>query len=88
MDNVEAHRQRYEYLKAMVEHDNAFDALVASVPEEQQEIIDTLQKLRSPRPNSLLDPEKVERLKEEHGDVFTQVETYCMGYLKEHLGLE
>ncbi len=78
----------HKYMQVLQRHSEAFDQLVATVPEENQRLRQILQGLYHTEPDKLLDPEKLAKLKRDNGQLFQEVSHYYNDYLKKLLGLE
>jgi hypothetical protein len=84
----EEYAREYKYAQAMLHHSEDFDALVASVPEDQAPVREAMRGLYHVQPDKLLDPDKLSKLKKENPALFGQVSTYYGDFLKKMLGLE
>ena len=84
----EAYVNEHAYQSAILQHSHDFDALLDSVPEEQSQVRETIRGLFYTRPDRLLDPEKLQKLKEESTSLFEEVSSYYLDYLKKMSGLD
>ncbi len=84
----EVYAREARYMESMQRHSADFDRMVEFVPEEKQDIRETVKGLYHVEPDKLLDPEKLERLKIDNKPLFDQVVGYYVGFLRTELGLE
>lgn len=84
----EAYANEYAYQSAILQHSHDFDALLDSVSEEQTQVRETIRGMFYTRPDRLLDPEKLQKLKEADPSLFEEVSSYYLDYLKKAAGLD
>lgn len=64
------------------EQDRVFKEMLSTVPEENEEVRETMKSLWNTKLGKLFDQEKLVRLEEENKPLFREVITYSMNYLK------
>lgn len=84
----ETYAIEYDYQAAMLRYSNDYNALLDSVPKDQEQIRETMEEMFYPKPDKLLNPEKLQELKTENPVLFGKVHLIYMNYLKKRLGLE
>ncbi len=84
----EDYRRAYDELEAMVVHDKSFNVLLGSVPEDRPEIREAIRGLWYHKPDKLLNPEKMAKLKTENPDLYKEVDDYYLRYLEGKLSIE
>src|SRR3989344_4237615 len=84
----ESYAREHDYQAAILQHSHDFDALLDSVPEEQVQVRETTRGMFYTKSDKLLDPEKLQKLKQENPSLFGQVSGYYSDYIKKVLGLD
>lgn len=85
---IEDHIKEHAYHTAMLQHSHDFGAFISSIPEEHSQIRETVERMFSTKPDKLLDPEKMQELKQKDLALFGEVSTHYTNYLEKSLGLD
>lgn len=84
-----AYESAYRKLQAEGQHFDAFNGLIASVPDERRDALtEVYRSLHDNSLRNLLDEEKMEELKRKNEPLFQEVQTYYSKYLKKLAGIE
>ena len=84
----ETYKREALYMEARQRQSEDFDRLLSSVPEEKEDVIETIRGMANTEPDKLLSPEKLRKLKEDNETLFREVSAYYMNFLKEALGID
>ena len=74
-----------KYQKAMREHLKNFDTLLAAIPKNRPDIKGAIQLVYSVSPDTILDREKLQKLKGENEPLFREVTGFYMNFLEKVL---
>lgn len=82
----EVYAREAKYMESLQRHSADFDKLLNLVPEDRKDVREALTGVYNVEPDRLLNPNKLEKLKQENEPLFKEVSTYYKNFLEEMLG--